>query len=65
MVQGESTRIRLGRPDVGELVKPKERPRYELSLKPENENRVLVLPGVLMLLVIIGLGGGVWVVRRR
>lgn len=51
------------RPTVGLKAKP--RTEYTLKAAPENHMRMMVLPGFLMVIGIIGVGLGVWVVRRR
>jgi hypothetical protein len=52
------------RPGVG--ARPKESSTYTLSPKAaEQMGRMTTLPAVLMALVIVGLGVGLWVVRRR
>jgi hypothetical protein len=54
------------RPDLGTKAPPKETERYILpEAAVANQNRLVVLPGALLLLAVVGLGGGVWVVRRR
>ena len=56
-----------GKPDLGR--KPsdytKTRDKYELKLQPTELRRLLLLPGLLLLVSVVVLGGGVWVVRRR
>jgi hypothetical protein len=49
----------------GISVDPKERKLYDLNVPPPNRTRFLFLPVGLMLLGVMGLGLGVWVVRRR
>ena len=49
----------------GVSVDPKERKPYELGIPPQNSARTILLPIGLMLLGVMGLGLGVWVVRRR
>jgi hypothetical protein len=52
------------RPGVG--ARPKESSTYSLSAKAaENVNRMANLPLWLMILVTVGMGAGLWVVRRR
>jgi hypothetical protein len=54
------------RPDIGEPPTKEERKTYTLTVPDAGaERRLEWLPGVLMLLGIVTLGGGVWVVRRR
>jgi fumarate reductase subunit D len=53
--------------DLGKLVEDKATPEFELKANPETGYfwRLYVLPGVLMMFAVVGLGVGVWVVRRR
>jgi hypothetical protein len=53
--------------DLGKLVEDKATPEYELRASPPEGYiwRLYVLPGILMMLAVVGLGLGVWVVRRR
>lgn len=53
------------RADIGKKADPKERKAFVLRVKPDVVSRLFWLPGFFMLLAIIGLGGGIWVVRRR
>jgi hypothetical protein len=54
------------RPTVGKSSEgPGPRKRYTLGLSPESQARVTWLPLGLMALGVVGLGCGVWVVRRR
>jgi hypothetical protein len=53
------------RPEIGEMAKPKDRQYFTLSASPEGVTRLHWLPGFLICLTIIGLGGGIWLVRRR
>jgi hypothetical protein len=53
------------RPDIGRPPENRERKLYEIGLPKESMTRLLVLPLALMLLGVVGLGTGVWVVRRR
>jgi hypothetical protein len=54
------------RPDIGEPPTKEERKTYTLTVNDAaSERRLEWLPGGLMLLGIVTLGGGVWVVRRR
>ena len=43
----------------------KERVAYRPNFDPDSGLRVYLLPGVLLLLVVLTMGLGVWVVRRR
>lgn len=56
-----------GRADIGEKATEggKARQSYMLGVMPDTVTRIIVLPLVLMVLIVVGLGGGVWVVRRR
>jgi hypothetical protein len=53
------------RPEMGEMAKPKDRQFFTLSASPEGITRLHWLPGSLICLAIIGLGGGIWIIRRR
>lgn len=54
------------RPDIGtEYAEGKVRPEYTLNSTPETISRLRWLPVGLMMLGLVGLGGAVWVVRRR
>jgi hypothetical protein len=53
------------RPDVGKPPENRERKVYQIGVSQESMTRLRVLPLGLMLLGVIGLGTGVWVVRRR
>jgi hypothetical protein len=53
------------RPDLGVRVPNTEHNIYELKAAPGSENRLLFLPGILMVMGVMALGVGVWVVRRR
>jgi hypothetical protein len=53
------------RPDIGATADPKERKIFTLNVKPEVASRLTWLPLVWMLIGILGVGGGIWVVRRR
>jgi hypothetical protein len=55
------------RPTVGKTEPPEEGPKkpYKLEIPAENQTRMTWLPLVLMGLGVLGLGCGVWVVRRR
>jgi hypothetical protein len=50
---------------IGQVIPPKKRKEYELGIPPQEANKLKYLPLALMMLGIIGLGTGVWVVRRR
>jgi hypothetical protein len=54
-----------GRADLGTRVPPTQHDLYRLKAAPGSGVRLLVLPGVLMILGVLALGTGVWVVRRR
>jgi hypothetical protein len=53
------------RPDIGKQADDKESPAYVLDVKDTSVWRLLLVPLALMLLGVVGLGCGVWVVRRR
>ena len=53
-----------GRPDIGPAPEPKSRKPFIID-RPEVVNRLIWTPGPLVILGIIGLGGGIWLVRRR
>jgi hypothetical protein len=53
------------RPDIGRQAEDKERQEYTLDLTEEAATRLRLLPSALMLLGVLGVAGGVWVVRRR
>lgn len=53
-----------GRPDIGAPPEPKARKPFTID-QPEVEARLIWTPGPLLLLGIIGLGGGIWMIRRR
>lgn len=53
------------RPEIGQMAEPKERKFFSLSTSPEGVTRLQWLPGFLICLAIVGLGGGIWIVRRR
>jgi hypothetical protein len=54
------------RPDIGtEYAEGKVRPEYTLNATPDTVSRLRWLPVGLMMLALVGLGGAVWVVRRR
>jgi hypothetical protein len=53
------------RPSLGQVAEAKERKVFELKVDPDVASRLFWVPGPLMLLGIVGLGLGVWVVRRR
>jgi hypothetical protein len=52
-------------PEIGKMADEKERKFYTLGATPEGIVRLEWLPGFLICLTIIGLGGGIWIVRRR
>ena len=52
-------------PEIGKMADEKERKFYTLGATPEGIVRLEWLPGFLICLTIIGLGGGIWLVRRR
>jgi hypothetical protein len=54
------------RPDIGtEYAEGKIRPEYTLNAPPDVVSRLRWLPMGLMMLGLVGMGGAVWVVRRR
>jgi hypothetical protein len=54
----------VGRPEsLG--IHPQKSDRYTPNLAAINPSRLVLLPGCLVLLGIVGLGTGIWVVRRR
>jgi hypothetical protein len=54
------------RPEIGKkAADAKERPYFNLNVTPEGIVRLQWLPGFLICLTIVGLGGGIWIVRRR
>jgi hypothetical protein len=54
------------RPEIGKkAADAKERPYFNLSVTPDGIDRLKWLPGFLICLAIVGLGGGIWIVRRR
>jgi len=54
------------RPEIGvKAADAKERPYYKLDVTPEGIVRLQWLPGFLICLTIVGLGGGIWIIRRR
>jgi hypothetical protein len=52
-------------PEIGKMADEKERKFFTLGTTPEGFVRLEWLPGFLICLTIIGLGGGIWIVRRR
>jgi hypothetical protein len=54
-----------GRPDIGKQADAKTRQVYALNVPEDTVSRVEYMPLGLMLLGVVGLGCGVWVVRRR
>jgi hypothetical protein len=53
------------RADIGERVPPTQHDLYHIKAAPGSGWRMMLLPGVLMMLGVLALGLGVWVVRRR
>jgi hypothetical protein len=53
------------RPEIGKMADDKERKFFTPSTTPEGIVRLQWLPGFLICLAIVGLGGGIWLVRRR
>ena len=53
------------RPTIGEGATGRERTTFSLGVTDEQATRLVFLPGVLMLIGVVTLGGGVWVMRRR
>jgi hypothetical protein len=53
------------RPAAGQSVPDRTRKLYDLGVPETRQSRLFYLPLGLMLLGVIGLGAGVWVVRRR
>lgn len=49
--------------DIG--IEPKKQDNYELNTADVSRSRMVFVPALLMLVAVIGLGTGVWVVRRR
>jgi hypothetical protein len=50
---------------IGQRIPPKERKEYDSGIPPQEALRLSLLPPALLLLGVVGLGTGVWVVRRR
>jgi hypothetical protein len=50
---------------VGAKIESKKRKEYDLIIAPQDTGKVMYLPLGLLLLGVVGLGTGVWVVRRR
>ncbi len=50
---------------IGKTIEGKERKKYEPNIAEQDLSRIVYLPLALMTLTVIGLGAGVWVVRRR
>lgn len=50
---------------LGKTIEGKKRKEYELNVLQQDAGRLTYLPLSLMVLTILGLGTGVWVVRRR
>ena len=55
----------LDRKDLGEKPKGQERKEYRFSVGEETVTRLKYLPLAMMLLSVVGLGGAIWIVRRR
>lgn len=53
------------RADIGERVPPTQHDLYRIKAPPGSSLRLTLLPGLLMVLLVLALGLGVWVVRRR
>ena len=53
------------RADIGTRIPPTQHDLYQLKAPPNSGMRLLLLPGLLMMLGVLALGVGVWVVRRR
>lgn len=53
------------RADIGTRVPPTQHDLYRPKVSPGSEGRMLLLPGILLMLSVLALGLGVWVVRRR
>ncbi|MSR31839.1 MAG: hypothetical protein EXR99_10080 [Gemmataceae bacterium] len=53
------------RPDLGEKPKGQERKEYRFNVGEETVTKLKILPLGLMVLSVIGLGIGVWIIRRR
>lgn len=53
------------RKDLGEKPKGQERKEYRFSVGEETVTRLKYLPLAMMLLSVVGLGGAIWIVRRR
>jgi hypothetical protein len=54
-----------GKASIGQTIDAKKRKQYVLGVAEKDANRLAFLPLGLLLLGIVGLGTGVWVVRRR
>jgi hypothetical protein len=54
-----------GSANIGKTADPKERKFYKPNISPDAIPRLQWLPLALICLAILGLGGGIWVVRRR
>jgi hypothetical protein len=50
---------------IGQVIEAKKRKEYNLNIPEQNVDRLKWLPLGLMMLGIVGMGTGVWVVRRR
>jgi hypothetical protein len=53
------------RADIGTRVPPTQHDLYRIKAAPGSGWRIILLPSALMILGVLGLGIGVWVVRRR
>ncbi len=53
------------RADLGTKPKGQERKEYRLNVGEETVTRLKFLPLAMMLLSVVGLGGAIWIVRRR
>lgn len=53
------------RSDIGERVPPTQHDLYRIKAAPGSGWRIILLPSALMIMGVLGLGIGVWVVRRR
>lgn len=53
------------RADIGTRVPPTQHDMFHLNAPPDSGGRLLLLPGILIIVSVLALGLGVWVVRRR